>query len=237
MTMNAQCWSFLELPVRRAASRMRSRCSGAMGSSLNSRTTRTVSMACQVSMQSFHLRVRQSSSHRPKIEVSLGQDARTVRSASVQADVANADEAMDTDLVVRAQRGDKEAFADLAFAIADRFLAVSRRILRDIDLAEDATQQALLSIWQDLPQLRDPARFEAWSYRILLRACYAEGRKQRRWAPNLRLLPADEPTRGDGMSSVADRDQLEGGFRRLPSTTDRWWSCTTSSTCPSTVLP
>ena len=122
---------------------------------------------------------------------------------------------METDLVVRAQRGDKEAYADLAFDVADRFLAVSRRILRDIDLAEDATQQALLSIWQDLPQLRDPARFEAWSYRILLRACYAEGRKQRRWAPNLRLLPAEKPARGDGMSLVVDRDQLEGGFRRL----------------------
>jgi RNA polymerase sigma-70 factor, ECF subfamily len=122
---------------------------------------------------------------------------------------------MDTNLVVRAQRGDKEAYADLAFRIADRFLAVARRILRDIDLAEDATQQALLSIWQDLPQLRDPARFEAWSYRILLRACYAEGRKQRRWAPNLRLLPDDDPTRGDGMSVVVDRDQLEGGFSRL----------------------
>src|ERR687891_1719172 len=122
---------------------------------------------------------------------------------------------MDTDLVVRAQRGDKEAYADLAFEIADRFLAVSRRILRDIDLAEDATQQALLSIWQDLPQLRDPARFDAWSYRLLVRACYAEGRNQRRWAPNLRLLPADEPMAADGMSSVVDRDQLESGFRRL----------------------
>jgi RNA polymerase sigma-70 factor (ECF subfamily) len=91
---------------------------------------------------------------------------------------------------------------------------VARRILRDLDLAEDATQQALLSIWQDLPQLRDPARFDAWSYRLLVRACYAEGRKQRRWAPNLRLLPADEPM-ADGTSSVVDRDQLESGFRRL----------------------
>ena len=54
---------------------------------------------------------------------------------------------------------------------------MSHRILSDIDLAEDATQQALLSVWQDLPQLRDLARFEAWSYRLLVRACYAEGRK------------------------------------------------------------
>jgi RNA polymerase sigma-70 factor (ECF subfamily) len=122
---------------------------------------------------------------------------------------------MDTDLVVRAQRGDKGAYAVLATGIADRYLAVARRILRDLDLAEDATQQALLTIWRDLPQLREPARFEAWSYRILVRACYAEGRKQRRWAPNLRLLPADEPMGADGTASVIDRDQLEGGFRRL----------------------
>jgi RNA polymerase sigma-70 factor (ECF subfamily) len=122
---------------------------------------------------------------------------------------------MDTDLVRRAQGGDQEAFADLVYAIADRFLAVSHRILRDIDLAEDATQQALLGVWQDLPQLRDPARFEAWSYRLLVRACYAEGRKSRRWAPNLRRLSAEVPTAADGLSAVVDRDQLERAFRSL----------------------
>jgi RNA polymerase sigma-70 factor, ECF subfamily len=122
---------------------------------------------------------------------------------------------MDSNLVIRAQRGDKEAFAVLATEIADRFLAVARRILRDIDLAEDATQQALLATWQDLPQLRDPARFEAWSYRLLVRACYAEGRKERRWGPNLRLLPTDEPAADHDLSSVVDREQLERGFNRL----------------------
>ncbi len=122
---------------------------------------------------------------------------------------------MDTDLVIRAQRGDTTAFAAIAGAVADRFLGVARRILRDFDLAEDATQQALLAVWQDLPQLRDPARFEAWSYRLLVRACYAEGRKERRWSPNLRLLPVDEPVPDDDLSSVVDRDLLERGFRRL----------------------
>jgi RNA polymerase sigma-70 factor (ECF subfamily) len=122
---------------------------------------------------------------------------------------------MDTDLVTRAQRGDREAFALLTTGFADRFLAVARRILRDIDLAEDATQQALLTVWRDLPQLRDPARFDAWSYRLLVRACYAEGRRTRHWTPNMRLLPSDEPIQADGMSSVVDRDQLERGFQRL----------------------
>ena len=122
---------------------------------------------------------------------------------------------METDLVVRAQRGDKGAYALVASEIADRFLAVARRILRDTNLAEDATQQALLAIWQDIPSLRDPARFEAWSYRLLVRACYAEARRERRWAPNLRLIPIDEPVGDDGLSSVVDRDQLERGFRHL----------------------
>jgi RNA polymerase sigma-70 factor (ECF subfamily) len=123
---------------------------------------------------------------------------------------------MDTDLVTRAQHGDEDAFATLAAARADRYLAVSRRILRDLNLAEDATQQALLTIWRDLPQLRDPARFDAWSYRLLVHACYAQARENRRWTPNIRLLPADEPMEPDRTSGILDRDQLERGFRRLP---------------------
>jgi len=122
---------------------------------------------------------------------------------------------MDTELVVRAQHGDEGAFASLAVAVGDRLHAVAHRILRDIDLAEDATQQALLSIWRDLPQLRDPARFEAWSYRLLVRACYAESRKARRWGPNIRLLPDTASVASDELRQVVDRDQLERGFRRL----------------------
>jgi DNA-directed RNA polymerase specialized sigma24 family protein len=63
---------------------------------------------------------------------------------------------VDTELVKRAQHGDREAFGLVAADLATKFLAVSRRILRDLDLAEDATQQALVAIWRDLP-LRRPA--------------------------------------------------------------------------------
>ena len=122
---------------------------------------------------------------------------------------------VDTDLVQRAQHGDREAFGLLAADIATRFLAVSRRILRDLDLAEDATQQALLTIWRDLPQLRDPARFDAWSYRLLVHACYAEGRRSRQWSPNLRILPADESVVSGGVDTIIHRDELERAIRRL----------------------
>jgi RNA polymerase sigma-70 factor (ECF subfamily) len=122
---------------------------------------------------------------------------------------------MDPSLVSRAQHGDEEAFALLAVAVGNGLLAVAHRILRDVDLAKDATQQALLSIWRDLPQLRDPARFEAWSYRVLVRECYSEGRRTRAWSSAPRLLAADAPDTTDALGDVHDRDQLERAFRRL----------------------
>jgi RNA polymerase sigma-70 factor (ECF subfamily) len=81
---------------------------------------------------------------------------------------------MDEQTVVRARNGDRDAFATLVEASADRLHAVSQGILRDISLAEDATQQSLLQIWRELPKLRDPGRFEGWAYRITVRICYAE---------------------------------------------------------------
>ena len=122
---------------------------------------------------------------------------------------------MDRELVIRAQHGDEQAFASLAVACGGRLHAVAHRILRDVDLAEDATQQALLAIWQHLPLLRDPARFDAWSYRLLVNACYTEGRRRRVWKPNLRVLYDEEHPAPDSLDQVHDRDQLERGFRRL----------------------
>ncbi len=122
---------------------------------------------------------------------------------------------MDTELVVRAQKGDPEAFTRLMDAIGDRLHAVADNVLRDSHLAEDATQQALLTIWRELPRLRDPARFEAWSYRLLVNACHAEGRRAHRWIPNSALTDADEPVAVDDLNAVVHRDQLERGFRDL----------------------
>jgi RNA polymerase sigma factor (sigma-70 family) len=123
---------------------------------------------------------------------------------------------MDPSLVSRAQQGDEEAFALLAVGVGNGLLAVAHRILRDVDLAKDATQQALLNIWRDLPQLRDPTRFEAWSYRVLVRECYSEGRRTRAWSSAApRLVALDPPDHTDALDDVHDRDQLERAFRRL----------------------
>jgi len=66
---------------------------------------------------------------------------------------------MQSDLVERAQRGDAEAFGALVHGCVDRLYAIAQRILRDPDRAEDALQQTLIHMWEDLPSLRDPERF------------------------------------------------------------------------------
>lgn len=121
---------------------------------------------------------------------------------------------MDRSVVERAQHGDRQAFAQIAFAASDRLYAVALRILRDSDRARDALQTALLQIWRDLPALRDPDRFEAWSYRVIANACHAELRRTRRRPPEVELFVDDAPG-GEDQLSVLNRDELERAFARL----------------------
>lgn len=122
---------------------------------------------------------------------------------------------MDTDLVVRAQQGDQAAFARIAECTHSRFQQLSFRILRDRELAADAAQQATLSVWRSLPRLRDPVRFEAWSYRVCVNACYKEARRRSRSLPEIGPGRYREPAVYGGYDLVVDRDELERGFRTL----------------------
>jgi RNA polymerase sigma-70 factor, ECF subfamily len=122
---------------------------------------------------------------------------------------------VDRDLVEQAQRGDREAFAILARTHGDRLIGLAQRILRDLGRAEDAVQQTLVIAWRELPRLRDPERFEVWLNRALVRTCYAEAHRARAWNSHIRVLTI-EPSMPDISGALADRDQLERGFRRLP---------------------
>jgi RNA polymerase sigma-70 factor (ECF subfamily) len=119
-----------------------------------------------------------------------------------------------TELVTAAQGGDADAFAALARLSADRLYAVAVRVTKDRYRAEDALQQALIAAWKELPRLRDPERFEAWTYRLVVRFAVQEARGSQ---PNRLMfaLPEHQSTPGDAVAAVATRDQLERGFRRL----------------------
>jgi RNA polymerase sigma-70 factor (ECF subfamily) len=122
---------------------------------------------------------------------------------------------MQRDLVQRARQGDHDAFEALTAVAFDRLYAVARRILRDTDRCDDAVQECLIRAWRDLKALRDPDRFDAWLYRMLINACRDEGRRERRRGSQIRVIPMDQAAPGNAANELADRDQLERGFRRL----------------------
>lgn len=86
----------------------------------------------------------------------------------------------ETPIVERARRGDHDAFA----ALVDRRLAATFRtaiaILGNEADARDATQEIFFRAWQNLPELREAERFEAWFGRIVVNTCRTAIRTRRR---------------------------------------------------------
>jgi len=122
---------------------------------------------------------------------------------------------MDRALVEAARKGDRAAYADLIRVRGDRLFALAHRILRDVERAEDAVQDALVIAWRDLRDLRDPDRFDAWIHRILTNVCIAHAGRERRRVAQLHVLTIDPPRASDDFLGVANRDQLDRAFRRL----------------------
>lgn len=120
------------------------------------------------------------------------------------------------ELVVRARGGDRDAFSELAARSIGRLTAVARMILRDEFAAQDAVQETFIEAWRSLPGLRDPERFEAWTRRLLVRACFKAIRRGKRVrAAEIRLMPGDEPAAAGLEGGFDVHDQLERGLARL----------------------
>jgi len=65
----------------------------------------------------------------------------------------------------------QEAFCELVRMFQDMAYACAYAVLGDFCLAEDASQQAFISAWQKLDQLRQPEAFPGWFRRIVLTEC------------------------------------------------------------------
>ena len=122
------------------------------------------------------------------------------------------------DLVERAREGDLDAFSELAAAAITRLYAIATLILRDTERAQDAVQDALVLAWLDIHALRDADAWDAWSYRLTVRACVKLARKDRRRI-SVEVSGIGQPeTIGapDPAASIVERDRLEREIGLLP---------------------
>jgi len=120
-------------------------------------------------------------------------------------------------LVERARTGDHEAFSALARASFGRLFGAAKLILRDHDRAQDAVQEALVLAWKHVGAIRDPGAWDAWLYRLTVRACYRLAKSaKRRDVVELHVEPDMGPTGHDFTGHLVERERLGRELGRLP---------------------
>lgn len=84
-----------------------------------------------------------------------------------------------TSVVKAAQEGDDLAFTRLVRSFQDLAIAISRSLLGDPGLAEDAAQEAFVAVYQQISTLREPAAFIPWFRTIVFKHCDRMTRRQK----------------------------------------------------------
>jgi RNA polymerase sigma-70 factor, ECF subfamily len=139
---------------------------------------------------------------------------------------ATATTSADDVLVRRARTGDAAAFRVLVDTRIDRCYRLAWSILSNDADAADATQDALLAAWRQLPRLRDAAAFDGWLNRIVANVALMARRHRLRLrevsvAP---IHPGDMPHEPEpppdlrartAFDDVVDNDALGRGFDRM----------------------
>ena len=139
---------------------------------------------------------------------------------------ANGAASGDDALVRRARSGDAAAFEALVDTRIDRCYRLAWSILSNDADAADATQDALVSAWRQLPRLRDPGTFDGWLNRIVANSALMV----RRHRVRLREVsvqptrpgeatpdpePWQDPRARTAMDEFVDNDAIARAFDRL----------------------
>lgn len=129
----------------------------------------------------------------------------------------------DATLVAAAQSGDRTALDALLRRHYDRVHAICRRVSGSNRDADDATQEAMISIVRGLPRFDGRAAFTTWIYRIATNAALDEARRRGR-RPMLHVVNDDDgnaPEQVDPLShrvveAAGDRMAIDAALAELP---------------------
>ena len=112
----------------------------------------------------------------------------------------------DHDVVLRARDGDHGAFRVLVERHEARVYALSLRLLRDPDWAQDAVQEAFLKAYRALRKFEGRSAFGTWMYRLTYNHCLDMLRADK----SGRFVEWEEETTPDASSSVDFAQSIRG---------------------------
>jgi RNA polymerase sigma-70 factor, ECF subfamily len=131
--------------------------------------------------------------------------------------------AADEILVVRAQKGDQAALAELITRYERKTYNLAYRLMGNHADASDAAQEALVRVYTRLHNFRGDSAFSTWLFRVVTNTCLDELRRRGRLrhASLDNPLPAEEGAlprqttdEGDGPTERAERREVQAAVRR-----------------------
>jgi RNA polymerase sigma-70 factor (ECF subfamily) len=121
-----------------------------------------------------------------------------------------------TDLVLAARSGDVLAYADLVRRFTQTARAFALASLGGEAAAEDAVQDAFVTAWLRLDQLREPAAFPGWLRRCVHKHCDRQRRRQRPTEEIAPGLASNEIGVVDALDAAQVRKRLRAAIEALP---------------------
>lgn len=110
----------------------------------------------------------------------------------------------DATLVVRAREGDVTAFEDLVRRYQVPVYRIAVRILNDPCRAADTAQEAFVTAWRRLPEVKAEQAFAAWLYRIAVTRAVSTLRTVRPYLPLDETAAARDRSPGPEEHALAD---------------------------------
>src|SRR5438876_8143301 len=124
----------------------------------------------------------------------------------------------DAELVRAARRGDKRAFVEIVARHQAMVCGVAFGILGDFAASEDAGQEAFLTAWRKIHELREPERLRGWLGQIARNAALGQLRRRRgEVALDDDLSITDEsPTPDEAAATEEEAALVRESLARLP---------------------
>lgn len=112
----------------------------------------------------------------------------------------------DSELILKAQKGDEKAFCELIYRYDKKALAIITSYRNDADTAKDIYQEVFLRVYNGLKNFRFESEFPTWLYRITVNVCITFKEREKR----MRHLSIDEDISGGDDSEATLAEIIAG---------------------------